>query len=82
MNQEAKNDYRDKLRRFLSTPHSSKAYYDEYQKEHEDASFDDYTKKLEGLIDKLDDGKLEEQAKFCREVKALKLPHNQFDCES
>jgi hypothetical protein len=82
MNQNAKNDYRDKLRRFLSTPHSSKAYYDEYQKEHEDDTFDDYTKRLEGLIDKLDEGKLEEQSEFCQEIKALKLPHNQFGCDS
>ena len=80
MNQETKNDYRDKLRRFLSTPHSAKAFYDEYQKEHEEKSFDDYTKKLEDLLDKLDNGKLDDQSKFCQEIKTLKLPHNQFGC--
>lgn len=80
MNQEVKNDYRDKLRRFLSTPHSSRAYFDEYQKDHEQASFDDYTKKLENLLDQLDDGELADHEDFCREITNLKLPHNQFGC--
>lgn len=80
MKQEEKNDYRDKLRRFLSTPHSSKAYFDQYQQEHEEASFDDYTKKLENLLDQLDEGKLENQEDFCQEIIKLKLPHNQFGC--
>jgi len=80
MNQETMNDYQDKIRRFLATPHSSKAYFDEYQKEHEDASFDDYTKKLENLADKLDEGQLKDQDELCDEINTLKLPHNQFGC--
>ncbi|WKN31053.1 hypothetical protein PZB74_19060 [Porifericola rhodea] len=80
MNTEQKNDYRDKLRRFLATPHSSNTFFEEYKEENKDANFDDYTKSLEDLIDKLDEGKLDDQAQFCEEIKKLKLPHNQFGC--
>lgn len=80
MDNSVKTDYRDKLRRYLATPHSAKAYFDSYQEEHEGATFDDYTKKLENLLDQLDEGKLDDQSKLCKEIKALKLPHNQFGC--
>jgi hypothetical protein len=80
MQQEEKQDYKDKLKRFLATPHSSKAYFDEYRKEHQDAEFDVYTKKLENLVDALDNGEIKEQSALCQEVEALKLPHNQFGC--
>jgi hypothetical protein len=80
MDKELKIDYRDKLRRFLATPHSAKAYFDSYQEEHEGATFDEYTKKLEDLLDQLDDGEIEDQAELCKQIKVLKLPHNQFGC--
>ena len=80
MHQEAINDYKDKLKRFLATPHSAKAYYEDYKKDQQEASFDDYTKKLEDLLDQLDEGKLEEQADLCQQIKQLRLPHNQFGC--
>jgi hypothetical protein len=80
MDKELKNEYRDKLRRFLATPHSAKAHFDTYQQEHKEATFDEYTKKLEELLDDLDDGKMEDKSSFCKEIKSLKLPHNQFGC--
>lgn len=80
MNKETKIDYRDKLKRFIATPHSAMAYFEEYKQENQDAKFDDYTKKLENLLDQLDEGKLDEQADFCKEVEKLKLPSNQFGC--
>lgn len=80
MDTELKNEYRDKLRRFLATPHSAKAHFDTYQQEHEGATFDEYTKKLENLLDDLDEGKLDNESVFCEQIKLLKLPHNQFGC--
>lgn len=80
MDKDSKQDYLDKLKRFLSTPHSSKSYFDVYQQDHQDAEFDSYTKKLENLLDQLDNDQLD-QAAFCKEIKSLKLPHNQFGCE-
>lgn len=80
MDKELKSDYRDKLKRFLATPHSAKAYFDEYKEENEGATFDQYTKSLENLLDNLDDGKIENQNELCKQIKALKLPHNQFGC--
>ncbi|WPP51074.1 hypothetical protein [Catalinimonas niigatensis] len=80
MGKEIKTEYRDKLRRFLATPHSTQTYFDLYQEENDDATFDQYTKQLEELLDNLDEGKIENQADLCKEIKALKLPHNQFGC--
>ncbi|MFP4090975.1 MAG: hypothetical protein ACLFUB_00735 [Cyclobacteriaceae bacterium] len=80
LEQDIKQDYKDKLRRFLATPHSSMAYFEEYQKEHKQAEFDVYTKKLENLLDALENGEIKEQEALCQRIKELKLPHNQFGC--
>lgn len=80
MDKETVTDYRDKLRRFLATPHSTKSFFDQYQEENKDATFDQYTKKIENLLDSIDDGKINKQTDLCKQIKALKLPHNQFGC--
>lgn len=74
------NDYTDKLKRFLANPSSAMEFYENYKADHDDVKFGEYTKALEDLVSKLEEGTIEEQADLCKEIKKLKLPHNQFDC--
>lgn len=73
------DDYTSKLKRYLANPSSSQEYYELYKTDH-DAAFEDYTKAIEDLITKLEEEKVKDQSSLCKEIKRLKLPHNQFDC--
>lgn len=75
-----KDDYTNKLNRFLANPSSAKEFYDNYKAEHSKASFEDYTKALEELVGMLEEEKVQDQQELCKKIKELKLPHNQFDC--
>ena len=45
-----------------------------------DASFDEYTKSLEDLVDRLQEDKFKDKKSFCQEAQKLHLSTNQFDC--
>lgn len=80
MKKELKTDYQDKLKMFLTTPHNAKVYFDLYQKENDGIAFDAYAQKLKDLLSDLDEGKIKSQSELCKQIKVLKLPHNQFGC--
>lgn len=74
------DDYTSKLKRYLTTPSSTKEYFDAYHADASDDDFSDYTQALEDLVTKLEEKKIKDREALCKEVKRLKLPHNQFDC--
>jgi len=80
--EEVKSDYALKLKRYLANPSAMKPLYEQFKKEEPNFSFSDYTSALEDLLEKLNTGKFENHGDFCKEIKHLQLPHNQFDCES
>ena len=80
IDEQAKTDYSNKLKHLLATPSDTRTYFEEYKSEHNDASFDEYTKSLEDLVDRLQEDKFKDKKSFCQEAQKLHLSTNQFDC--
>lgn len=68
------------LKMYLSNPSDVKPLYEQYSKGKTNYSFSNYTRELEELLENLNTGKFKKQEEFCKEIKRLQLPHNQFDC--
>lgn len=75
-----KDEFTDKLKRYLANPSSAQQYYDVYKSEHSEAAFEDYTRALENLVTKIETDEIREQESLCREIGKLKLPDNLFNC--
>lgn len=80
IDEEQIENYTSKLKRYLINPSNAGEVYELYKADHSEAKFEDYTKALDDLVSKLEEGKIEDQAELCKEIKELKLPHNQFGC--
>lgn len=76
-----KSTYATQLKRYLANPSAVKPLFEQYSEGKSDYSFSDYTRELEELLENLNTGKFEKHGDFCKEVKRLQLPHNQFDCD-
>lgn len=77
---QVKDDFSMKLKHFLNTPSDTQAFFKEYQSDHPDASFDQYTQSLEKVLERLQKDEFDKRESFCQEVKKLHLPTNQFGC--
>lgn len=80
IDEQKKDDFTAKLKRYLANPSSTQEFFEAYKAEHDTAALEDYTKALEDLVTKIEEDKVKDQESLCHEVKELKLPHNQFGC--
>ena len=78
---EQKEDFSDKLTRYLANPSATQETYERYHQEHPDTTYEAYTQALEDLSERLNSDSFDDQDGFCQEVKQLQLPHNQFGCD-
>ncbi len=74
------NEYASKLTQFLTTPSYTQEFYEPYQADHAEASFEDYTQAIQHLVSQLEEEKIKDKDTLCKEIKKLKLPDDHFDC--
>jgi thiaminase len=80
IDEQVKDDFSMKLKHLINTPSDTRSFYDEYQAEHTDVSFNQYVQKLESLVDRLQEDEFEDRKSFCQEVRKLHVPDDQFGC--
>ncbi len=79
INKKQTDEYASKLTQFLTTPSYTQEFYESYQADHADASFEDYTQAIQRLVTQLEEEKIKKDT-LCKEIKKLKLPDDHFDC--
>ena len=80
IDEQVKDDFSMKLKHLINTPSDTQSFFEEYQKEHEDASFNQYADKLEALLDRLQEDEFKDRKSFCQEIRTLRIPDDQFGC--
>lgn len=80
LEQKTKDDFSMKLKHLINTPSDTRSFYDDYQAEHEEVSFNQYMDKVEELIDQLQEDHFEDQQSFCQKIRSLKIADDQFGC--
>lgn len=77
MNDQEKAEYINQLSRYLSNPSAAK---ERYEASDFDGSFEEYTQQLQDLADQLAEEDFQDKDALCKQVKALNLPNEQFNC--
>lgn len=80
IDEQVKDDFSMKLKHLINSPSDTRSFYDVYQGENSEVSFNEYMDKVEALVDRLQDNEFEDQQSFCQEIRELKIADDQFGC--